>query len=123
VRADATAEALDDIVTILRDATGSITADEVSTASRAATESAALGFERSDSVVGRVELLLSQGLPLDHVDANLERIRAVTAEDANAALATVLRPEAVTIVVVGDAASLRDPLRAWGYAELKEITP
>ncbi len=123
VRADATAEALEDIVTILRDATGSITADEVSTASRAATESAALGFERSDSVVGRVELLLSQGLPLDHVDANLERIRTVTAEDANAALTTVLRPEAVTIVVVGDAATLRDPLRAWGYAELEEITP
>ena len=123
VRADATAEALEDIVTILRDATGSITADEVGTASRAATESAALGFERSDSVVGRVELLLSQGLPLDHVDANLERIRTVTAEDANAALTTVLRPEAVTIVVVGDAATLRDPLRAWGYAELEEITP
>ena len=72
---------------------------------------------------GRVELLLSQGLPLDHVDANLERIRTVTAEDANAALTTVLRPEAVTIVVVGDAATLRDPLRAWGYAELEEITP
>jgi len=123
VRADATAEALEDIVTILRDATGSITADEVSTASRAATESAALGFERSDSVVGRVELLLSQGLPLDHVDANLERIRTVTAEDANAALTTVLRPEAVTIVVVGDATTLRDSLRAWGYAELDEITP
>ncbi len=79
VRADSTAEALGDIVTILRAATGSITDDEVSTAARAATESAALGFERADSVVGRVELLVSQGLPLDHVDTNLERIRRVTA--------------------------------------------
>jgi zinc protease len=123
VRADATAEALEDVVTILRDAPGSITAEEVGIASRAATESAALGFERADSVVGRVELLLSQGLPLDHVDANLERIRTVTADDANAALATVLRPDAFAIVVVGDAASLREPLRAWGYADLQEITP
>jgi predicted Zn-dependent peptidase len=123
VRADATAEALEDVVTILRDAAGSITADEVAMASRAATESAALGFERSDSVVGRVELLLSQGLPLDHVDANLERIRHVTADDANQALASVLEPEALTIVVVGDGEQVREGLSAWEYAELREVTP
>jgi predicted Zn-dependent peptidase len=123
VRADATAEALEDIVTILRDATGSITEEEVATASRAATESAALGFERADTVVGRVELLLSQGLPLEHVDANLERIRNVTADDANSALETVLRPEALTIVVVGDAATIREPLAAWAYADLTELDP
>ena len=92
-------------------------------ASRAATESAALGFERSDSVVGRVELLLSQGLPLDHVDANLERIRHVTADDANQALASVLEPEALTIVVVGDGEQVREGLSAWGYAALREVTP
>lgn len=123
VRADATAEALEDVVTILREATGTITEDEVSTASRAATESAALGFERADSVVGRVELLLSQGLPLDHVDANLERIRSVTAADANAALTSVLRPEALAIVVVGDADRLGEPLSAWGYADLVVVEP
>lgn len=121
VRADATAESLEDIVTILRDSVGSITAEEVATASRAATESAALGFERADSVVGRVELLLSQGLPLDHVDANLDRIRTVTADDANAALSTVLRPDALTVVVVGDAREFREALVAWGYAELSEV--
>ena len=123
VRTDATAEALADIVGILRAAPGSITAEEVATASRAATESAALGFERADSIVGRVELLLSQGLPLDHVDANLERIRTVTAEAANAALTTVLRPDAFTVVVVGDASALREPLAAWGYAPLREVSP
>lgn len=122
VRADATAEALADLMTILREAPGSITAEEVSTASRAATESAALGFERADSVVGRVELLLSQALPLDHVDTNLERIRTVTAGDANDALTSVLRPDAFTIVVVGDAARIREPLTAWGYAELLEVS-
>ncbi|MFY9915110.1 MAG: pitrilysin family protein [Nocardioidaceae bacterium] len=123
VRADSTAEALGDIVTILRAATGSITDDEVSTAARAATESAALGFERADSVVGRVELLVSQGLPLDHVDTNLERIRRVTAGEANSALETTLRPDAFTVVVVGDAASLREPLAEWGYAPVVEVTP
>ncbi len=123
VRADSTAEALADIIDILRTATGSITAEEVATAARAATESAALGFERADSVVGRVELLLSQGLPLDHVDTNLDRIRHVTADQANAALESTLRPDAFTVVVVGDAASLREPLTAWGYAGLQEVRP
>jgi len=123
VRADSTAEALADIIDILRTATGSITTEEVATAARAATESAALGFERADSVVGRVELLVSQGLPLDHVDTNLERIRHVTADRANAALESTLRPDAFTVVVVGDAASLREPLTAWGYAALQEVRP
>ncbi len=123
VRADATVEALEDIVAILRQSTGSITAEEVATASRAATDSAALGFERADSVVGRVELLLSQGLPLDHVDANLARIRTVTADDANQALDSSLRAEAFTIVVVGDAAQFREALGDWGYAEVREVSP
>ncbi len=123
VRSDATAQSLADIVAIVAAARGAITDDEVATAIRAATESAALGFERSDAVVGRVEMLLSQGLPLGHVDANLERIRQVTTEQANAAYADVVRPGDLTVVVVGDAASLRQPLAGWGYAELQEIDP
>ena len=122
VRSDATAEAVADIVTILRRAPGTITSEEVATAVRAATDSAPLGFERADSVAGRVEMLLSQGLPLGHVDLNLARIREVTPEASNAAYASVLRPEAFTVVVVGDAASVRESLAAWGYADVEEVT-
>ncbi len=123
VRADSTAEALTDIVAILREATGTITADEVTTAVRAATDSAPLGFERADAVAGRVEMLLTQGLPLDHVDLNLARIRAVTPDASNSTYASVVRPSDFTIVVVGDAAALRGPLAEWGYADVDEITP
>ncbi len=123
VRSDATAEALADIIEILGAATGSLTDDEVATGVRAATESAALGFERADAVVGRVEMLLSQGLPLGHVDVNLERIRAVTTEAANATYAEVVQPGGLTVVVVGDAASLEEPLRAWGYADVEVVVP
>lgn len=123
VRSDATAQSLADIVDIVAGARGSITDDEVATAVRAATESAALGFERSDAVVGRVEMLLSQRLPLGHVDANLERIRQVTTERANTAYTEVVRPGDLTVVVVGDAASLRQSLADWGHAELQEIAP
>jgi predicted Zn-dependent peptidase len=122
VRSDATAESVADIVTILRDAAGALGDDEVTTGVHAAADSAALGFERADAVVSRVELLLSQGLPLDHVDANLARIRAVSTDSANAAYTEVVRPDELTVVVVGDAASLRDSLDALGYADLRVVT-
>ena len=123
VRADATADAMALLVEIVAAAGGSITDDEVAMAVRAVTQSAPLGYERAESVVGRVELLLSQRLPLDHVDANLRRIREVTTADANAVWGDVIDPQALTVVVVGDAGSVRDDLAAWGYAELREVTP
>jgi predicted Zn-dependent peptidase len=123
VRSGATAESLGDIVAILRDARDSLTDDEVATGVHAAADSAALGFERADAVAGRVELLLSQGLPLDHVDANLARIRSVTTAAANAAYAEIVRPDELTVVVVGDAGSLGDSLAALGYADVELVTP
>ena len=123
VRSDATVESVADIVSILTDAAGTLTDDEVRMGIRAATESAALGYERAEAVVGRVELMLSQGLPLDHVDANLAALRAVTTESANAAYVEVFDPGSLSIVVVGDASTVREPLATWGYADLRDITP
>jgi zinc protease len=123
VRGDAAAESVADIVAILAAASGTLTDDEVTNAVRAASDSAALGFERADAVAGRVEMLLAQGLPLDYVDANLARIRQVTTATANAAYAEIVRPDELTVVVVGDAASLGDSLAALGHADLRLVTP
>ena len=123
VRGDAGAEAIDDILRILRAAAGDLTDAEAATGIRAATESAALGFERAEAVVGRVEMLLSHRLPLTHVDTNLDRIRRVTTEQVNAAYVDVLDPDAMTVVVVGDANALRGPLTELGYAPVREVTP
>lgn len=122
-RSDAAAESVSDILTILSAADGTINADETATAIRAATDSAALGFERAEAVVGRVEILLSEQLPLDHVDANLKRIRQVTPQTANDAYASVLDPGSLSVVVVGDAGTLREPLEACGYAPVEVVTP
>lgn len=123
VRADATAEAVADIVEILTAATGTLTDDEVATAVRAATESAALGFERAEAVVSRVEMLLAQGLPPDHVDYNLARLREVTTEAANTAYTNVLEADQFTVIVVGEGDELREPLARWGYATVREVSP
>ncbi len=122
VQSGSTGEAVGDILAILRDAWGTLQGDEVAVAVRATSDSAPMGFERAEAVVGRVQLLLSQGLPLDHVDTNLARIRAVTAADANAAYVSVVRPEVLTVVVAGDAAANAEPLRALGHAPV-EVLP
>jgi zinc protease len=123
VRSDATAESVADIVSILSGAAGTLTDEEVEMAIRAASDSAALGFERADAVVSRVELLLTQRLPLDYVDTNLAAIRAVTTESANTAYVGVVDPSAMTVVVVGDAGLVREPLAALGHADVQDVTP
>jgi zinc protease len=123
VRTDATAESVADIVSILTEAAGTLTDEEVESGIRAATESAALGYERSSAVVSRVEMMLSQGLPLDYVDTNLAGLRAVTTASANDAYVEVVDPGALSIVVVGDAATVREPLSTWGYTGVREVAP
>ena len=122
VRSDVTAEAVGDILTILRDARGTLGDEETATGTRAVTDSAALSFERAEAVAARAEMLVSQHLPLDHVDTNLQRIREVTAADANAAYESVVRPETFTIVVAGAASTLREPLESLGHAPV-EVLP
>ena len=123
VRSDATVSAVADIVSIATEAGGTLSDEEVDMGIRAATDSAALGYERAEAVVTRVEMLLSQGLPLDHVDTNLAALRAVTTSSANAAYLDVIDPAAWSVVVVGDAALVREPLEAWGYAEVRDVAP
>ena len=123
VRPDAAADSLQDIVRLMTEAAGTLTDEEVATGSRAATRSAALGFERAESVAARVQMMLAQALPLTHVDDNLAALRAVTPEAANAAWSEIVRTDALTVVVVADAASIRSELAAWGYADVAEVTP
>jgi predicted Zn-dependent peptidase len=118
----ATAEAVGDILSIVAAAQGTITDAEVATAVRAVTQSAPLGYERAEAVAGRAELLISQRLPLDHVDANLERIRAVTTGSANAAYLELVDPHSLTVLVVGDASSAGPGLSALGYSPLRDLS-
>jgi predicted Zn-dependent peptidase len=118
VRSDAAAESVSDILAILGASAGALTDQEVADGVRAAADSAPLGFERAEAVANRVEMLLSQALPLDHVDRNLARIRAVTTQEANDVYAAIVRPEELTIVVVGDAGALQPSLAALEYADV-----
>ena len=119
VRTDATAEASPTSSRSCQaSAGGSITAEEVATGVRAATESAALGFERADCGRGQGRVAAGARASAGPRRRQPRTIRAVTAEAANAAYCAIVRPEALTFVVVGDAATVESRCE-WGYADLR----
>ena len=51
------------------------------------------------------------GLPDDYVDRSLALLRSVTPESATAAYPSLVRPDDLSLVVVGDAERIAEPLR------------
>ena len=58
------------------------------------------------------------GLGEKYVDRNLAALRATTPESATEAYESLVDIDRLTLVVVGDADRLADPLRAAGYPDL-----
>lgn len=65
--------------------------------------------------------LVAAGLGPDFIDAQLAAWGSVTPEEATGAAAELLRPDAATLVVVGDAEALTPQLAAAGFAA--EVVP
>ena len=60
----------------------------------------------------RVTLAITTGLPVDFYATYRDRLAALTAADAHAAAARVLRPDTPTVVVVGDLRTVEPRVRA-----------
>jgi predicted Zn-dependent peptidase len=71
-----------------------------------------IAYERPSSIAMGLADLVTHGLPDGWFDAVREEMGRVTAEDVSVAAARRLRPDAMAIVVVGDAAKVRDGLEA-----------
>jgi predicted Zn-dependent peptidase len=74
-----------------------------------------LRYATADGVADQAATQLLALLDEDYVDQNLAALRAVTPESAATAYAELVRPEDLTLVVVGDAAVIGDPLQAAGF--------
>ena len=57
----------------------------------------------------------------DWLDRYRERVRAVTIDDVQRAAHAHLNPDALQVVVVGDAAAVRDKLDALGIGAVKLV--
>jgi predicted Zn-dependent peptidase len=71
-----------------------------------------LRLETTGQVAGRVAELAIHGLPDDAWTRYRDEIRSVERDSATDALRRHVRPDELTIVVVGDADEVRDPLEA-----------
>lgn len=77
-----------------------------------------LALETTDAQMSALLDLDVYGLPRDTLDTYRSRMRAIRAEDIAATASALLHPERATIVVVGPAAALREPLAKYGTVEV-----
>ena len=82
-----------------------------------------LRLETTTGIATRLAQLALYGLPDDYFDHYRERILEVSAEDVLRAARAHLRPDDLSIVVVGDASALRGPLEALGIGEVRLYDP
>ena len=63
-------------------------------------------------LMGRLNDVVVYGLPLDYYSTYRERLAAVKPEDISRAAASLLKPDGLTIVAVGDLKTIEAPVRA-----------
>ncbi|MDQ5855186.1 MAG: insulinase family protein, partial [Actinomycetota bacterium] len=80
-----------------------------------------LRYATADGVADQAATQVLAGLPEDYVDRSLALLRSVTPDSATAAYQSLVHPEELTLVVVGDAERIADPLRAAGFADLEVV--
>ncbi|GAA2178285.1 pitrilysin family protein [Brooklawnia cerclae] len=67
---------------------------------------APLQFQTADAIAAQAGILAAAGMSPDWVNAHQERVSGITAEQANASFIGTVRPEALSVVVCGDAERL-----------------
>jgi zinc protease len=92
-----------------------ITADEVSQAVSYHLASAPLRYSTAQGVTQHLAALVAAGLTAEFIDAHHLALTQVTPTSATHALAELLPPDRLTLVVVGDASALRTPLADAGW--------
>lgn len=122
VRADATVASLTEILGELKGSLGErpVTAEELEVVKGNALGTFPLQYETAGDLLGGIGDIWRYGLPEDWIRAAPDRVRAVTLEAANAAWQKHMDPGRLVIVVVGDAASLREGLAGLGH-EVVEV--
>ncbi|GAA2630465.1 pitrilysin family protein [Actinomadura fulvescens] len=117
VHTEVTADAVSDALTELRGVISrGVSADECGSSVRALADRAPAEYETARSVAAEFADAYASGLGPDYPRRYLEAVRATTPESVAEAYATHVDPEKLTVIVVGDAEQIREPLEAIGYA-------
>ncbi|MCB9742892.1 MAG: insulinase family protein [Alphaproteobacteria bacterium] len=121
VKSDTTADALQEILTELSGVGGerALTADELAYFKSSLVNGYASRFETTGYLLGQQAEVWRYGLPEDWLSSYLDRVDGVNLEAAQGAFQEQVASAPLSIVVVGDLASIRGPIEALGLATLE----
>ncbi|MFC5752107.1 M16 family metallopeptidase [Actinomadura rugatobispora] len=117
VHTEVTADAVADALTELRGVVSrGIDAEECGSSVRALADRAPAEYETARSVAAELADAAANGLGADYPRRYLDAVRAATPDEVARAYAEHVDPEALTVIAVGDAEQIREPLEKLGYA-------
>jgi zinc protease len=81
-----------------------------------------LTIETPNAIAQQVLNNLFYGLPLEELQTYRERVSAVTVDDVQRVSRAFLRPDRLSIVLVGNAAAFVDELKTLGFGEIERVS-
>ncbi|MEO7454644.1 MAG: insulinase family protein, partial [Gemmatimonadaceae bacterium] len=113
VKSDVTGEALKEILgEIARMRSEEISEDELTLATSYLDGVFPIRYETTAAIAAALANMIIHGLPEDYYDVYRDRVRAVTTGGVLRAAQEHLHPDALRVVVVGDPATISEPIRA-----------
>jgi zinc protease len=115
VRNEVLAQAIDSVFAELRQISERDAApEEITTAKNFLSGVFVMRMETQDGLASQIAAVKMLGLPVDYLERYAERVQAVSAGEARAAAARYINPDEASVVVVGDAAALKQELGKFG---------
>jgi predicted Zn-dependent peptidase len=123
VQTDKTAQSAEEILKEAKAVVGAkpLTDDEIAKIRAQRVRALPGSFETTSAVLGAMTGILVYDRPDDYVQTLKPRIEAVDRRAAEAALSEVVRPDALTWVIVGDLRKIEAPIRALNLGEVRVI--
>jgi zinc protease len=123
VQSDKTKEAMAEVDRELRDITGAIpvSAEELEMAQSNLTLKLPGSQETMNALASSVTDIVRYGLPDDYYQTYPAKVRSLTAADVAEAAKSILHPDSLVWVVVGDRAQVEEPIRSLGFGEIYYI--
>ncbi len=121
VRTDVTAESVAEFMKELAAIRDGVTDAERAFAADALRQAASRQYESVGALAGMLDAISALGYPDDYVAQRLARLGRLTSDDLSRMAREYVNPDAMSILVVGDAAKVREPLAALGYGEPIEL--
>ena len=122
VRSEVTDSAVAELLVQLRRiASEPVSAEEMEAAKGYLVGSFPIGVQTAEQVAGQVAIIRMLGLPVEDLLQRRERVAAVTVDDVRRVAARYLRPDSLTVVVVGDAARVMAGLERIAPVEMLDL--